>query len=710
MSTPYARIDLASLPADSASPASPTSPTSPTNDPRNLALRWFVPPLAVLLSIAQSVLWIWANDVRRATLAGTLIPVLGFVLLVLAVLVCNPALRCAARLLPRGRCPRPFGRAELVTLFAAMLVTAGISTFGLAEQLVPQIASPFDPHWNTPQRGWTSSLKNINRSLYITDPEAIRQYREGLGEGPPDSAGWLAAWRHYAHVARAIPWSIWLWPLSSWLVFVAAAYGLFYSLAHLTLPLWARREQLIFPLAKLPESVLPEADRPLGVVPALFRGPGFWFGFAIVFSVLTWNGLVQSGFFPAGIAPITLGMHATGVAKTLHDFTLGRLGIAALVLFTATSLAFLIPAEMSFSVWFYYLYGRAVVLIAIWLGYGQSTYDFPSDYFWNTNISAAQGSGAMFAFSAISLSRCLLDFRRLAAGRTLGRKALIAAPILGLVASMAVLTAWLQWNNLGWGWSLLFVLVMTLLTVGLMRIVAESGIYWIQAHTGFFHLYKMFGLSSLLAPAVVAPIFPIYALLFLDVKCLLAPNLLNAAKLRESVGGNRATFHVTLILSIASSVAASILFAIFLAYLRGADRMHYWFYGICQNRVFDTARDIALRSPASANLVNTGWFGFGCVWVVLTMLLRRQLFWVPHPLGFIMLSNPLMDQLWLSFLLAWIFKKLVVKYGGKATFDKARAVAIGAITGELTAIVVWIAIALLAGIDMPYITIDRYGP
>lgn len=669
-----------------------------------------MPPLAVLLSVAQSILWIWANDVRHATLAGTLIPVLGFVLLVLAVLVLNPALRQATRTMPRGWCPRPLGRAELVALFAALLVTAGISTFGLAEQLVPQIAAPFDPNWNTPQRGWEKSLAGINKNLYITDPEAIRQYREGLGLGPPPGAGWRVSLRHYGQVVGAIPWSIWLRPLGYWLIFVAAAYGLFYSLTHITLPLWSRREQLIFPLAKLPESVLPESSLALGAVPRIFGGVGFWIGFGAVFFVLTWNGFVHSRWLSGGLQPITLGMHTGGVAQVLQGSALGGLGVATLILFTATSLAFLIPAEMSFSVWFYYLYGRGVVLAAIWMGYGRSVADFPSDYYWNTNFTSAQGSGAIFTFSAISLARCLLDFRRLAAGRTIGQKALIAAPIAGLLVSMAVLTAWLKWNNLGWGWALIFVLVMTLLTVGLMRMVAESGIYWIQTHTGFFHLYKMFGLSQVLAPAIAAPIFPIYALLFLDVKCLLAPNLLNAAKLRESVGGNRTMFHLTVVTSVAASVVVSIFFAIFLAYLRGADQMHEWFYSICQTRVLDTARNIAGQAPEGANPVNTGWFGFGCVWVVVTMLLRRQFFWVPHPLGYIMLINPLMDQLWLSFFIAWMLKKVVVKYGGKATFEKARGVAVGAITGELTAIVVWITIALLADIAMPYITIDRYGP
>ena len=75
--------------------------------------------------------------------------------------------------------------------------------------------------------------------------------------------------------------------------------------------------------------------------------------------------------------------------------------------------------------------------------------------------------------------------------------------------------------------------------------------------------------------------------------------------------------------------------------------------------------------------------------------LRRALFWFPHPIGYIMLVNPLMARLWFSFFFGWICKKLVVKYGGKATFDSVRLVFIGHIVGELVAIFVWNVSALV---------------
>jgi len=446
--------------------------------------------------------------------------------------------------------------------------------------------------------------------------------------------------------------------------------------------------------------------------PAIARRFGFWAAFVVVFLVLMWNGMTQVGWLGAGLSPIQMGMGSWHVDTVLEGTMLEGISgsIALLLLFTATGLAFLVPMEMSFSAWFYYLLGRGVILAAVWMGFGRTARDFKTDLLWNMNPTTSQGAGGLFMFSIISLVRCVMEYRRLAAGKPLSRQAAVATPVLGLFVCLVVLVAWFSWNGLGVLWAMAFVLVLTMLTLGLMRIVAESGIYWFQGYTGFFHIYKMLGLGRVLAPGVIAPFLPIYSVFFFDMKSFLAPNLLNAAKMRQDEGVGRRRFHSIILLSVASGVLVSLLFAIFLAYYRGANHNHNWFYSMAPQMILDTARDSVQNAPTQVNPVTASWFSFGAAWTALSMFLRQRLFWFPHPIGYIMLVNPLMDQLWLSFFLAWSIKKLVVRYGGKATYDRARDAAVGMITGELLAIALWIAIALIMGIAMPYITIDRYGP
>ncbi|MCC7192072.1 MAG: hypothetical protein IT444_04740 [Phycisphaeraceae bacterium] len=696
----YRRADLARLPGDA---------DHHLDHEVIFGTRWTILPISLFLCVFQSVLWIAASNLRYAGLAGTLIPVLGFPLLVIAVLGVNPILRFVHR---HWGGPRPLGRAELTVLFVSMLITAGISTYGLVEQLVPLIAAPFNPDWNTPQRGWNQQLiPSLNRHLYITDPSVIAQFREGIGPAPnPTDSVWVHA-AFYLHVIVHIPWLEWLKPIAWWMLYIVPSYLLFYSLTYVVLPFWSRREKITFPLAKLPESLLPDHDTDR-VLPPIFRTHAFWIGFAITFVITAWNASVQAYWLGPGVGQILTGMSAWRLDPILQGTFLEGMShsIAVFFIFTAVGLAFLLPAEMSFSIWFYYLLGRLMILIATWLGYGRTAADFPSNFLWDTNFVSAQGGGGMMMFSAISLYRCVRRYHELAIRRPFRERFLLTLPVIGLFFSITVLTFWFRWNHLPLGWSLIFVLVLTLLTLGLMRIVAEGGIYWFQTHTGFFHIYKMTGLGKLLSGATLAPILPIYSLFFFDPKAFIAPSMLNGAKMCEDAGANRIRYHVTVISSVVASVIAGLFFALVLAYSRGADRMHYWFYGIMpRDQILETAMNV-IRQPPTMNVVNTTWLGAGGLWVALSLYLRQTVFWFPHPIGYIMLINPLMDQLWLSFFIAWMLKRLVIRYGGKATFDHARLVAIGVITGELMAIAIWSGIALVSGVPIGNIDLNRYGP
>ena len=360
----------------------------------------------------------------------------------------------------------------------------------------------------------------------------------------------------------------------------------------------------------------------------------------------------------------------------------GPTSLCFLIIFTAIGISFLLPLEISFSAWFYFLVGKAVILTHVWMGYGRNGNDYPTDWLWINNPVTAQGGGGLVLFSAVSLYRCLKDYARLVVGRSLADRVRIGLPVLGLALSMLVVTLWVSWNRVGFVWALLFVVVLTLLTIGLMRIVAEGGIYWFQSHVSFFHIYKMLGLGKFLAPSLLGPLIPIYSILFLDTKTFMAPNILNSASMHKNVGGSRAKFHLSILLSILVSLVVSLGFAVFLAHLRGAQQEHSWFYSAGPQSVIDTARD-ASKAVAGFNGVTTFWWIFGACWVALSLYLRTWLFWFPHPIGFIMLINPLMGQLWFSFFIGWICKKFVVRYGGKATFEKIRDFFMGLIMGEL---------------------------
>ncbi len=276
------------------------------------------------------------------------------------------------------------------------------------------------------------------------------------------------------------------------------------------------------------------------------------------------------------------------------------------------------------------------------------------------------------------------------------RKVQLCLPVIGLAVSLAIIIAWLRWNNLPFIWAMVVTSIMTLLTLGLMRVVAEGGVYWLKTLTGPLHIYKVFGLGHLLKGAAIVPLLPIYSILFLDVKTFMAPNIINSVKMQEDVRISRGRFHLNLILCIVVSVIVALALSVFLAYLFGAQQMQTWFYAKLPQNVFDQAQRIATTAP-EVEAGNAFSYLFGAAWVLLSMFLRRSLFWFPHPIGYVMLVNPQMSAMWLSFFIGWVVKRLVVRYGGKQTYEKTRPIFIGLILGEALAILAWTLLGLWLG-------------
>lgn len=942
-------------------------------------IRWFIIPLSMILCVIQVAITISIEHLVAGgpQVTSTLIPVIGFATLMVLVLVVNPLLRLAFR----GVVLPPLGRAELISVFSTLLVTAGISTFGLANQLIPIISGPWNPDWNTRQRQWDQkALRYLNPALYLVVPDnapdaerakAVAQLRhlekklleaqrgrlriaeqllqrtrqtieriglfdkleiegqldqvifefedreitaadgagtsagrgpdsretikmavgtvrrllasdtevfqpselqraiavlrghmaqqspqrneqfshaaaaigrrlswnavrllqriisegqvadaarldsankvlhdflleddpdlaeqlqlalpiandilkQGLAFGaieqvirgiyidrkqldaafemvraqlnqadvsgvgqleqarptvdrcfehnaaarvitefrigvslnkPPEGESWNAWWRYYKSIFGKIPWSSWLKPLGCWLIFIFACYGAFYCLTYVVLDYWTRRDKLVFPLAKLPESMVPqEGER--SWIPRSFCTMGLWLGFAVSFLILSYNAMSMAGWLP-GLTGIRLGFDIENVVKdTVFE---GLIGYATqktyfLIIFTAIGISFLLSTGVSFSIWFYLLVGKLMILSATWMGYGRTGADFPADWLGRTNAPTSLGAGGIMLYSAISLWRCLSGYKQLAREKSSGENRRVPLPAIGLLVSMAIMTLWLWWNG-QWhpktlGLVVVFVCFLMLLTFGLMRVVAESGVYWIQNHGSFFHFYKALGAGKVISATLVGPLIMIYSVLFLDLKTFIAPNLLNAARMRNDVSASRLRFHANIIICIVVSVAAALTLLIVIGYARGANHMGGWFFRDYPILMVEEMGSIIASDPEFRG-GDVAWYSAGAGWVAMTLWIRKSIFWFPHPVGFIMLINPLISSIWFSFFLGWLAKYLVVKYGGKVTFDKVRLIFVGLILGEIIAVLAWGLVSVLAGVRIgSALTMNRYG-
>jgi hypothetical protein len=671
---------------------------------------WIVLPLAVLLAAAQAALTIrFANSPTEITLTATQISVISFAFLMLLSLGLNPLIRLTGLM-------EPFNRGEMMTLFAALCVSAGISSYGLVDQLVPLIATPFNTEYATPQSGWNKDITPyLNKALYITDMARIKEYRLGF----PSTEG---LW-------GKIPWALWAKPLALWMIFVFAVYGVFYGLAMLLYDTWARREKLIFPLARLPEDLISDESAPAGTICSTLRSGLFWVGFLLVMLLLSYNACCQAGWL-RGLTPLTLGFDQSKLQEMLSHSIFkgiadeiggGMYRVRILILFTAIGISFLIPLEISASIWIYHLVSVFLFLVAIWTAAGATIRSFPSDWLWENNFVTSLGAGGLLAYSAAVLVKMLGEragtLRQAAAaqGRRLsGAQWAVKLPLsmgwsgLVFLASMGVAVGWLAWCKAPWYWGAGFMAVIVLVTVGLVRVVAEGGIYWFQIHTGPFHLMKSFGATGMVPKAVLAPLMPLYSVLFTDIKDFMAPGVMNSFKMQEETRAARRWFHASVIAAIVATVVVSFAVLLYLVYSVGANRASAWFFTVGPQWLLDSAQQLASGGATSAQPNNWIFYLIGAGWVLLSIGMRRKFFWWLHPIGFAMMANALIPALSFSFFVGWCCKKLVVRYGGRHMFAKVRPAFIGLIFGELMACFIWSVMAVVFELNKVSIDLDRF--
>jgi len=518
----------------------------------------------------------------------------------------------------------------------------------------------------------------------------------GLDEGgrQAGAAAILAAFPAFdASLARYfigdVPWSHWARPLLHWGVLISLTYMILMCFNVLIFRQWAYHEKLIFPLAELPEIMTGVESGKVGAdkIPALFKNGLFWVGFAIAGGIMGWNLLCHTGAMP-GLKPLDLINSWTPFIK--NSMFKGLLhGARSVVFFTMIGVAFLIPQKVSFSLWFFHVLYMVALLVLVALGFGQNEASFPAEWWYTLNFRTATGAGAMLVFASLVLWKCrhmLLCAIRPGKLENVSpdeSRELRISSALFLVGSAALILALWGLMRIAIFYAIFGYAIILVFTIGLIRAVAEGGIPGFQAHASPFHYIRnLFGFDKpFTAPHLVAPLMVFYSILFLDIKTFIAPAMANALKIRDDLRLSRLRYHVGIVIGIGVAVVVSLSVAIMLSYDIGADAMQGWFYTSFPKSTFARIGDMA-KVPPMAAAMGRGWLIAGAAIMALLLYFRQSMFWLPHPIGLIMLINPLMRAYWFSLLLGWLAKALVTKYANKDTYTKVRGLFIGLILGE----------------------------
>ncbi|MCC5830014.1 MAG: hypothetical protein JJU36_11255 [Phycisphaeraceae bacterium] len=547
--------------------------------------------------------------------------------------------------------------------------------------------------------------------------------------------------RVFNAVLPEIPWKVWAGPLVRWFLLLTVMFLTLMCLAEWLRRKWIERENLAFPLVEVADHII-RHDMELETAEDIHRPRwrkgmfnwvflcGMLIGFSwIFFEALHHHQMMEAQFTVA--FNVSENFFTTGAFREMDKVFLV---LSPIVI----GIAFLVSLEISFSIWVLFcLYQVALLIIRqaapetlfverSYLGYGGGRF-FP--------FHMEQLLGACVALSVLSLIK------------TIRSKAPTTNPKLGSYVSPGL-------TRLGLG--LLPVIIVLLLydfgitnviflilvgalffaqILAMARVRAETGLHTTHVFYDYFKLPMLLGMTGWLGSRAFA-LFTTIAILPLTLLGRLLPQQLENIELARRHELNYRTLAVATLLSFLVALAVGMFSFIVLAYFFG--REFYTAEGVGAINSYGALAytlwvshflgEPGLDSFTSPIGIRIGamMVGFG-VYAGLSLLRSRFLGFPLHPIGYFLIlasiwfphispynkHDPLIGTegsfLWGSVFVAWICKKLIIKYGGMNTYKSAKPLFIGMVVGAVFCVFAFNMTDLLLSLYVEAVGTDEVG-
>lgn len=634
------------------------------------------------------------NDavIHNRAMIGNYMPTGVYGLLILFVLTLNPiAFRIWRRLSLSG--------SELAVVLTIVLAACSIPSVGLMKTFTISLVMPY--HRQRSQPAWQERkvIEKVPKYMLAdvtkeNDTEVVSGFVQGMGTGDK-------------HIKISqVPWYAWTRTLSFWIPAIVLFWIAMIGLALVVHRQWADHEQLPYPIATFTNSLLPNASQAISDV---LKNRLFWYGMVPVLLIGINNYLFS--YYP-GLLQIPLGLSLESLKPLFPVMARAEVPTiwAPTIVFTALAFAYFLPSEVSLSL------GIApyvqASMIGMLVGYGINI-DNGSDIAYVHGGVSPTGSMVMGAYIGILLMllytgrhyylgvlKAALKIRKAEKAELLsvnGARTFIIAMIL-LTIYLSTL------GRMDWQLTVLFLALLSAIYLVMSRLVAETGLFFITQHY-FLPVAMFMGFLGAKAFGPMALIFTFMFTLMLapDTREALLPFLTNSLKLLDlrKVPTGKIAHVVLLALLIGLAVAVPV--TLYFQYDRGVDQMGGWETVWVPLVPFQEMTNMEQRLEPDGGLAQAakihGWarfanlspnpkmvstFAVGLVLVLLFSVARlRWTKWPLHPVLFLVWFTRPGMALASSFMIGWLVKALVTKYGGGSVYRTLKPLMIGLIAGEM---------------------------
>ena len=647
-------------------PASPDARLiKPERPPAAVSLRAVVIGIALALFFCAVTPY---NDFKVAAtyISGTQFPIGAVFVLFFMVFVVNTGLR-------KWKPKSAFRSGELLTIWTLILVASGLPSSGMMRYFLPHIVAPVG--LSNATNGWEDKVWTEEPSwLHVSDPAAAEAFFKGYPRGQ-----------------EHIPWDAWIVPLLAWGILAVLFLLASFCISALLRKQWVENEKFSFPLVTLPV-LLSEEPKEGRVMPALLHTPIFWVGVALVTALHTTRGLHQ--LYPS-IPNIELTFNLMEYLTTQPYNQIGP--IDATIYPLVIGIAYLLPAEVCFSLWFFHLFYKFEILIGV-----VNNWDMPGPQGYGYKLFHALqafGGGLALLFWTLWTGRQhFVDVWEKATGGPRasqisdeGEMLSYRGTIIGLVVAYGGIAAWLFVAHVP-----AIIIAPTLLIMTLAIVV----ISWVVCQAGMLFMAQPYGTLDILSstigtgPFKIAPFYTatrFESMFFYDTREMLAPSLLMGAKTAEVARFDPKPLFRAMGLSVVLGTAVSLWASLALPYYNGGGNSlaNPWMYSIAP------ARPLGFFGGASALPTKGSWLNgvhmmAGLAGVLLMLFVRARFNVGLHPIGFLTASVYATHVLWFSIFLGWIAKTVINRYGGMKGYQGALPFFLGLVLGDVINAVIWI--------------------
>ncbi len=586
------------------------------------------------------------NDyhLKNTFLYGNHLPIGALCLFTILAWLLNP-------LLGRVHPSLALSTAELIVAWSMWATGACLASSGLWRYLGPMVVAP--AYFANAGRRWLDAFSRSPDCLLLSkDPNSplIRWFYEGIPPGV------------------AIPFRAWLPVLISWGILFAMFTALFMALCALFRKQWVERERLTFPLALLPLEIA--AGR------ALYRNRLFWAGVFIVFAhhgINTAHAL--SPAIPTLLAPVDTN-------AWFPDPPWNALGLGVMeVFFAVIGAVYLLPLEVSFSLWFTFLVLHLVRVVRVQMGMDPLMIG-------PLHHEGAMGTGALITWALWMLWVArphwrhvwsVLSRREPEADQHEPMRYRSAVALIGIC--LVGILLWMHWAGIPLSIALLVTLLFVLIMVVLTRVVAEAGLLFVQTPFIPTDAMAFFGTSYFNTQTASVTLL-MEVVIMHDPREHPMPAIANAYSLARPHLLPARWLTRALALALCAGFVTGFFAFVGVSYRYGSVTLDYYGTNMAPHWSLDRALGYGESPlhPHSGGILAMGVGGALSLW--LGWMRSRYIWWQVSPIGLVMASTYAMGRIYFSVFLGWLLRWLCVRVGGLHGYRRFLPFFLGLLLGE----------------------------